>query len=57
MNYPIIEGMALRKDKGHIRPYATVLFVLCAIMFLALGSTVRKVLSAILCSVCYNLSV
>lgn len=43
MNYPIIEGMVLRKDKGCIRPYATVLSVVCAVMFLAIGSTVLKV--------------
>ncbi|KAA8527736.1 hypothetical protein F0562_035395 [Nyssa sinensis] len=40
VNYPIIEGMLLRKDKGRILPSVTLLSSVFAIIFLSLGSWV-----------------
>ena len=37
MNYPIVEGMILRKDKGRIPPSVTILSTLISLAFLSLG--------------------
>lgn len=38
VNYPIIEGMMLRKDKGRIPPSATLFSIACSFVILFLGS-------------------
>ncbi|KAA8527738.1 hypothetical protein F0562_035393 [Nyssa sinensis] len=40
MNYPVIEGMILRKDKGRVPPSVTLLSVVFSFIFLSLGSIV-----------------
>ncbi|XP_052483980.1 cellulose synthase-like protein G2 [Gossypium raimondii] len=40
MNYVVIEGMVLRKDKGRIPLYVNVLSIVFSLIFLSLGSTI-----------------
>ncbi|KAJ4830301.1 hypothetical protein Tsubulata_048123 [Turnera subulata] len=40
MNYPVIEGMTIRKDKGRIQPAITLLSATFAITMLCLGSVI-----------------
>ncbi|KAK9288959.1 hypothetical protein L1049_017430 [Liquidambar formosana] len=40
INYPIIEGMIVRKDKGRITPNVTLLSAVFSMIFLSLGSIV-----------------
>ncbi|KAK9288317.1 hypothetical protein L1049_016768 [Liquidambar formosana] len=40
VNYPIIDGMIVRKDKGRVPPSVTLLCVVISMIFLALGSIV-----------------
>ncbi|XWS08835.1 hypothetical protein CRYUN_Cryun40dG0034400 [Craigia yunnanensis] len=44
MNFPIIEGMLVRKDKGRIPSYVTVLSAVFSLFFLSLGSIIICIL-------------
>lgn len=40
VNYPIIEGMIFRRDKGRIPPFVTLVSIVLVMIFLSLGSIV-----------------
>ncbi|KAG2728013.1 hypothetical protein I3760_01G186100 [Carya illinoinensis] len=43
MNFPLIEGMVIRKDKGRVQPSVTLLSVIVSIIFSFLGSIIISI--------------
>lgn len=43
MNFPLIEGMIIRKDRGRVQPSATLLSVIVSIIFILLGSIIISI--------------
>ncbi|KAG7996831.1 hypothetical protein I3843_01G181200 [Carya illinoinensis] len=43
MNFPLIEGMIIRKDKGRVQPSVTLLSVIVSIIFSFLGSIIISI--------------